>query len=104
MLDQQRHIDAWNDCLRIIEQIIEPQPFKTWFTPVKPVSLVDSTLTVEVPSDFFREYLESAYLDLIKVTLKRVLGAGARLIYMIKPVCNQPAMNVPGQQVMTPTN
>lgn len=104
MTDQQRHISVWSDCLHIIEQIIEPQPFKTWFTPVKPVSLVDSTLTVEVPSDFFREYLESAYLDVIKMTLKRVLGADARLVYMLRPVQNQPAMNFPGQQVITPTN
>ena len=104
MEENKRHISAWADCLHIIEQIIEPQPFKTWFTPVRPVSLVDSTLTVEVPSDFFREYLESAYLDVIRMTLKRVIGSGARLIYTIRPVQSQPAIRVPGQQVLTPTN
>ena len=48
------HIIVWNNCLRIIEQIIDPQKFDTWFKPLKPVSFKDSTITIEVPSDFFR--------------------------------------------------
>ena len=72
------HLDRWNNCLQIISQIVEPQHFETWFKKIRPVSLVDSTLTVEVPSDFFREYLEESYLDVIKKTLKRVIGADAR--------------------------
>ena len=102
MTDQQRHIAVWNECLRIVEQIIEPQPFKTWFTPVRPVSLVESTLTVEVPSDFFREYLESAYLDVIKMTMKRVIGADARLIYSVRTVSKQPLMNLPASKAHIP--
>ena len=89
------HIDRWNNCLQIISQIVEPQHFETWFKKIRPVSLVDSTLTVEVPSDFFREYLEESYLDVIKKTLKRVIGADARLNYLIRPVTNQQAMRLP---------
>jgi len=88
---------VWSNCLHIIEQIIEPQQFATWFKPIKSVSLVDSTLTVEVPSDFFREYLEDSFLDVIKKTLKRVLGAEARLVYTLRPVQNQPAVQYPAQ-------
>ena len=104
MDNQNRHIDIWNDCLRVIGQIIEPQPFKTWFKPIKPVSMVDSTLTVEVPSDFFREYLEEAYLDIIKMTLKRIIGADARLIYMVRPVKSNQPMQYPASQGLTPVN
>ena len=100
----ERHIDVWNNCLRIIEQIIEPRQFETWFKPVRPVSIVDSTLQLEVPSDFFREYLESAYLDVLKKTLKRVIGSDARLKYIIRPVHNQPAMTVNAQSATTPVN
>jgi hypothetical protein len=73
MNENDRHISIWSHFLRIVEQIVEPQKFATWFKPVRPVSIVDSTLTVEVPSDFFREYLEATYLDVIKKTLKRVI-------------------------------
>ena len=99
-----RHVDVWDNCLHIIERIIEPQQFATWFRPIKPVSLVESTLTVEVPSDFFREYLEESFLDVIKKTLKRVLGADARLIYTLKPVSNQPSVSYPALQGNVPMN
>ena len=51
----EKHTLVWNRCLQIIEQIVEPQQFTVWFKPIRPVSLVDSTLTVEVPTEFFRE-------------------------------------------------
>lgn len=101
---QNRHIEIWNSCLHIIGQLIEPQKFDTWFKPIRPVSMVDSTLTVEVPSDFFREYLEGAFLDIIKKTLKRVIGADARLIYMVRPVKTGSSMEYPASQGLTPVN
>ena len=101
---QNRHIEIWNNCLHIIGQVIEPQKFDTWFKPIRPVSMVDSTLTVEVPSDFFREYLEGAFLDIIKKTLKRVIGADARLVYMVRPVKTAKAMEYPASQGLTPVN
>jgi len=104
MQNQDRHIDIWNDCLRIISQIIEPQKFETWFKPIRPVSMLESTLTVEVPTDFFREYLEGAYLDVIKKTLKRVIGADARLVYLVHPVKAEQPMRYPASQGLTPVN
>ena len=98
------HLDRWNNCLQIISQIVEPQHFETWFKKIRPVSLIDSTLTVEVPSDFFREYLEESYLDVIKKTLKRVIGADARLNYLIRPVANQQAMRLPEGPGNPPVN
>lgn len=104
MENKERHIDVWNNCLHIIEQIIEPQQFTTWFKPIRALSLVESKLTVEVPSDWFREYLESAFLDVLRKTLKRVIGTDAKLVYTIRPVQNQPAMRIPGQSALTPVN
>lgn len=99
-----RHIAVWNNCLQIIESNIDPQKFNTWFKPIRPVSLVDSTLTVEVPSDFFRDYIEGAYLDLLKLTLKRAIGAGAQLHYMVRPVQVEKPMVYPASHGLTPTN
>ena len=104
MDSQERHIDIWNNCLQIIEQIVEPQQFKTWFRPIRAVSFEDSRLTVEVPSPFFQEYLESAFLDVLRLTLRRVIGEDARLSYKVTPVRNQPAMRVSGQTAAQPVN
>lgn len=99
-----KHILVWNRCLQIIEQIVEPQQFAVWFKPIRPVSLSESTLTVEVPTEFFREYLEEYFLDVLKKTLKRELGAGAKLQYMVKPVTVQPAMTYPAAHGHAPVN
>jgi len=99
-----RHIAVWNNCLQIIASNIDPQKFDTWFKPIRPVSLVDSTLTVEVPSDFFRDYIEGAYLDLLKLTLKRAIGTGAQLHYMVRPVQVEKPMVYPASHGLKPTN
>ncbi|MBR6270283.1 MAG: chromosomal replication initiator protein DnaA, partial [Bacteroidales bacterium] len=46
--------EVWSRCLAIIQDNIPEASFKTWFSPIKPVSLEDSVLTVEVPSDFVK--------------------------------------------------
>jgi chromosomal replication initiator protein len=104
MNSSERHITIWDNCLQIIEQIVEPQQFKTWFRPIRPVSFEDSKLTVEVPTIFFQEYLESAFLDVLRMTLRRVIGEDARLGYKVRPVQNQPAMKLAGQRVAVPVN
>ncbi len=95
---------VWNACLRTFEQILEPHQFSTWFKPIRPISIKDATITVEVPSEFFREYLEEYYLDVISKVLRKELGADARLNYMVRPVATQPAMTYPAARSATPVN
>ena len=99
-----KHISVWNNCLNFIQQNIEPKQFKLWFGPIKPVSLVDSTLTVEVPSEFFREYLEGAYLDILKAALKKELGTAAKLVYVVTPVQRQQSLVYPAAHGSAPVN
>jgi chromosomal replication initiator protein len=74
---------VWSNCLKIIKDIVEWQHFKTWFEPIKPVSIKLNVLTIQVPSQFFFEYLEEHYVNLLAKTLKRELGKDARLEYRI---------------------
>ena len=100
----EKHISVWNNCLNFIRQNIDPKQFGLWFKPIKPVELVESTLTVEVPSEFFREYLEGAYLDLLKAALKKELGVSAKLVYVVTPVKKQPALVYPAAHGNVPVN
>ena len=104
MLDQERHIAVWNNCLQIIENNIDQQKFDTWFKPIVPISLDGSKLTVQVPSDFFRDYIEGAFMDLLKATLRRAIGADAQLFYLVQPVRNQQGMILPAAHGPVPTN
>ena len=92
MTELERHISVWNECLRIFEQNVDPKQFNVWFKTIVPVSLEGSTLTVEVPTDFFRSYLEDAYLPIIKMALRRVIGPDAKLMYRIHPVRREDPM------------
>jgi chromosomal replication initiator protein len=74
---------VWLNCLNIIKDIVEWQHFKTWFEPITPVLLKNKVLTIQVPSQFFYEYIEEHYINLIAKTLKRELGKEARLEYRI---------------------
>ena len=73
-----------NECLSFIKDNIQPQAFKTWFDPIKPVKLADNSLSVQVPSKFFYEWLEEHYVKLLKVALTKSLGEGAKLVYIIR--------------------
>lgn len=98
------HVKIWNECLSLIAKIIDKYQYETWFLPIEPISLRDTTLTVRVPSDFFREYVEDAYLDVLKKVLHRVIGENASLVYMVHPVRRQPGMEFPAAKGSTPIN
>ena len=74
---------VWDNCLRTIRKNVNPQSFKTWFEPIKAVSLDDSSLTIQVPNKFFYEWLEEHYVTLLKMTIRQELGDKGRLEYQI---------------------
>ena len=75
--------EIWDNCLSIIRDNVTAQNFKTWFKPIKAVKLNNKILTIQVPSQFFYEWLENNYITLIKKTIKRELGKEAKLEYNI---------------------
>lgn len=74
---------VWNECLRVIEQHVNEQSFNTWFKPINPVKLEGSSLTIQVPSQFFYEWLEDNYINQLKLAIKSILGPNGRLEYAV---------------------
>jgi chromosomal replication initiator protein len=98
---------VWSNCLKIIKDIVEWQHYKTWFEPIRPVDLKESVLMIQVPSQFFFEYLEEHYVNLLAKTLKRELGKDARLEYRIMVDSGgngRGSMDVPASGHRVPTN
>jgi chromosomal replication initiator protein len=73
----------WKECLRVIEQHVNEQSFSTWFKPINPARIDGSVLTIQVPSQFFYEWLEDNYVEVLKLAIKTVLGASGRLEYAV---------------------
>jgi chromosomal replication initiator protein len=93
--------NIWNNCLKLIQDNVSPQSFKTWFEPVKPVKVENKVLTIQVPSQFFYEWLEEHYVTLLRKALKAELGPGSRLEYNIivensNSSSNPYVVNIPG--------
>ncbi|HEX8516575.1 MAG TPA: chromosomal replication initiator protein DnaA [Bacteroidia bacterium] len=80
---EKAYVKVWESCLEIIKDNVSSQSFKTWFEPIKPVKLSSSVLTIQVPSQFFYEWLEEHYITLLKKTIKKELGSEGRLEYSI---------------------
>ena len=58
--------EVWNGILKLIQDNVPTQSFKTWFEPIKPIKLDNKVLTIQVPSQFFYEWLEEHYVSLLK--------------------------------------
>ncbi|HRC66737.1 MAG TPA: DnaA N-terminal domain-containing protein, partial [Bacteroidales bacterium] len=75
--------EKWAKCMKVIEDNIPPASFKTWFIPIEPLKFENNVLTIQVPSQFFYEWLEEHYIDLLKKTIRKELGPDCRLEYSI---------------------
>ena len=75
---------VWRNCMSFIKDNIQPQAYKTWFEPISAIKLSDQSLSIQVPSKFFYEWLEEHYVKILKVALTKELGNEAKLVYIIK--------------------
>ena len=77
--------DQWKRCLELIRSRLNQQQFTTWFEPIRFKSYDFDTkeVLIYVPSQFFYEYLEENYRQLIYLALYHVFGQDTRLIYQV---------------------
>ncbi|MDR1023014.1 MAG: chromosomal replication initiator protein DnaA [Prevotellaceae bacterium] len=77
------HKEVWDSCLRIIRDNINEESYKAFFEKVTPLRLEGNMLTLQSPSQFICDYIEEHYIDLLRKTLRKELGADAKLQYSI---------------------
>ena len=75
--------DIWNTTLEILKVNIEETQYKTWISQIIPLSLNSEYFDIQVPSDFFKEYIDDHYADLICQALQRSCGLPLDLRYHI---------------------
>lgn len=80
----EQHVELWNKCLLIIKDNVGETMCKTWFAPIVPLSYENNNLMLQVPSQFFYEYIEEQFAYLLRQTLNRIIGPEAKLLYKIK--------------------
>lgn len=91
----------WENCKSLIRELLDERQFDLWFKKINAVSVdhEKKILTLSVPSDYFREYLEATFGTALNHSLKKVMGEGVSLEYMIEPVKSKEKMIVSGTHV-----
>jgi chromosomal replication initiator protein len=80
------HNRHWENCLSLIRKEISDQQYQTWFKPIILLKITSSTITLQVPTKFFYEWLEDHYLKLLNNTVKKVLGKKTKIEYVVSEV------------------
>lgn len=65
----------WGLILSHIQQRISEQKFNTWFRPIRPLSITDEDVVLEVPNPFFVDWFEEHNLPLLKAAVIEARGA-----------------------------
>ena len=77
------HVGLWNRCLKVIRDNVPETTYNTWFVPIIPLKYENKALTVQVPSQFFYEFLEEKFVELLRATLYKEIGEGTKLMYRV---------------------
>lgn len=79
-----RQVDqVWGNILDHVKKEVNGNSFATWFKPIKPSKVEDDTLTIQVPSQFFYEWLETHYGTVLNTAVTSTLGPKGRLLYSV---------------------
>ncbi|MBM3321504.1 MAG: chromosomal replication initiator protein DnaA [Candidatus Eisenbacteria bacterium] len=69
--------ELWSRTLGIIQKLVSPQTYDAWFLPTRCVSFSAEGVRIQVPNQFFAEWLRDNHLPLIQKSLGQAIGAPA---------------------------
>jgi len=79
------HETIWKDVKESLARELPAHAYSTWFEPISPIALNDTELVLEVPNQFFFEWIESHYHGIIESAVKERVQNGLFVKYTIAP-------------------
>lgn len=75
----------WDHCLQYIREHVSEEQYATWFSPIclLDYSEKERRITLGIPSDFFREYLEGNFVNVYSRALITQFGRDIHLFFQI---------------------
>ena len=64
--------NLWEKCLERLKESIGKLSFDTWISPLNLKEIKENSITLEVPDIFFKQWLETHYIEKIKEILKEI--------------------------------
>ena len=73
----------WTQTTDQIRTLLNTETYNLWFSSVQPVSLNQSSITLEVPNEFSEVWLKDNYLELLQSALKTASGRKLNIKFTI---------------------
>ena len=74
----------WPKALEIIKgELKNEQVYGIWFKPIRPVSLKDDVMVLEVPNKFFKSWLLERHMELLSASLCKACGSDLRVEFVL---------------------
>ena len=94
--------NLWDKILEYIKQEIGEQAFENWFTQAKLVSVTDNSIVIQVPSNFFKDWIYDHYRDILNISILKTLGKVLPVAFDIKEETMQKTTSPASQAQITP--
>ena len=77
------HQEIWDTAKASLKKDIPSHAFNTWIVPIRPVAFSDNKLLLEVPNQFFFEWLDTHYKEIIEKKVVDKKGKRLKIDYTI---------------------
>ena len=98
------HKDLWNSIYSKLTKSLPTHAINTWFEPIVPIALTDNELVLEVPSQFFYEWIESHYMLSLSQTIQDVYNKDLKTRFIISAEKIKLNTATPGRHPTEKTN
>ncbi len=75
----------WQECLESLKESLGKISFETWIAPLHFKSLQNNVVVLETPDTFFKNWIESNYLETIQNTIKNITKKDYQIILEVNP-------------------
>jgi chromosomal replication initiator protein len=74
----------WKKCLAIIKEQVKPITFNTWFSPIVPINFENNTIKIQLPTQFFWEWIDQHYNSVLENAVQSVVGPNGKIAFVVK--------------------
>ena len=79
------HNALWKEAKQTLKKTQPGHAYSTWFEPIKSIGLNDGTLLLELPNQFFYDWIQSHYLDVIDRACAAIHKENIVIKYTVAP-------------------
>ncbi|MDP2912008.1 MAG: chromosomal replication initiator protein DnaA [Candidatus Omnitrophota bacterium] len=76
--------NLWDKILEHTKQEVGEQAFENWFSQTSLASLTEDSLTIQVPSNFFKDWIYDHYRDILNIAILKTIGKVVPVKFEIK--------------------